>query len=352
MAGQNQLDLFGGALAPEPSAREKAKAAARAPIEPAVHPSALATELAALRRALPKGLRMGTSSWAFTGWAGLVYDQPYPQNRLSREGLAAYAKHPLLRAVGVDRSYYAPLKSEEFAAYAELVPADFRFLVKAHEACTIAVYPRHARYGALRGQPNTRFLDPIYAREEVVAPTVAGLGAKAGPLLFQFSPTDIEALGGPRWFADRLQNFLAALPRGPLYAVEIRNRELLTGAYSDALASCGVCHCINVYPGMPMPQVQFDRTRQDLAPAVVVRWMLHPRMNWEQAETAYAPFDRVIDADDERRADLARVCLRAEALARETHLIVNNNAEGSSPLTIVELARQISRARAAAAASS
>src|SRR5688500_539397 len=102
MAGQNQLDLFGGALAPEPSAREKAKAAARAPIEPAVHPSALATELAALRRTLPKGLRMGTSSWAFTGWAGLVYDQPYPQNRLSREGLAAYAKHPLLRAVGVD----------------------------------------------------------------------------------------------------------------------------------------------------------------------------------------------------------------------------------------------------------
>ncbi len=343
MAGHNQLDLFGGPATPEPPP----KLAARGPVGPAEHP----LELSELALAMPAGLRMGTSSWAYTGWGGLVYDRAYPQNRLSREGLAAYARHPLLRGVGVDRSYYAPPTADEFAAYAAVVPAGFRFLVKAHEACTIAVYPRHARYGALRGQPNPRFLDAVYAREQVIGPTLAGLGDKAGPLLFQFSPTDVEALGGPRWFADRLQRFLSDLPRGPLYAVEIRNRELLTGAYADALASCGVCHCINVYPGMPAPMVQFDRTRQDLAPAVVCRWMLHPRMNWEQAETAYAPFDRIVDADEERRLDMARVCLRAEALGLPAQVIVNNNAEGSSPRTIAELARTIVRLRREASAS-
>lgn len=338
MSGHDQLDLFGGA--PTPVAA-RAAAGVAVPVAPAVHPP----ELAELAARLPADLRLGTSSWAYPGWADLVYDRAHPQQRLSRTGLRAYAAHPLLRAVGVDRSYYAPLAAAEFAAYAAEVPADFRFLVKAHEACTIAVYPRHARHGALRGQPNPRFLDPAYATEHVIGPTLEGLGDKAGPLLFQFSPTDVEALGGPRWFAERLHRFLGALPRGPLYAVELRNRELLTGAYSEALASAGVCHCINVYPGMPTPMQQLERTHQERAPALVCRWMLHPRMTWEQAEQGYAPFDRIIDEDEERRAELTRMCQRGEQLGLPVHLIVNNNAEGSSPRTIVELARRIVAAR-------
>lgn len=341
MPGSDQLDLF-GAPAPAPSAR----AASRQPVAPHPQPP----ELAALAARLPRTLHMGTSSWAFAGWSDIVYAHPYPQQRLSREGLAAYAAHPLLRAVGVDRSYYAPPTVDEFAAYAAAVPADFRFLVKAHEACTIAVWPRHARYGAQRGQPNPRFLDVAYAREHVVEPTLAGLGERLGPILFQFSPTDVDALGGPRWFAERVHRFLCGLPRGPLYAVEIRNRELLTGSYADALADCGACHCINVYPGMPSARQQFERTRQDRAPAVVCRWMLHPGMTYETAETAYAPFDRLCAADPDNREELAQVCLRAGALGLETHVIVNNKAEGSSPLSVVALAARIAAAAAAATA--
>jgi hypothetical protein len=37
--------------------------------------------------------------------------------------------------------------------------------------------------------------------------------------------------------------------------------------------------------------------------------------------------------------------LRGEQLGLPIHLIVNNNAEGSSPQTIVELARRIAEAR-------
>jgi uncharacterized protein YecE (DUF72 family) len=333
MPGQDQLDLFGG---PPTPAKHRA-VTGRAPIAPHPHPS----ELAELAARMPATLRMGTSSWAYTGWADLVYAREYPQQRLSREGLAAYAAHPLFKAVGVDRSYYAPPSADEFAAYAAAVPPDFRFLVKAHEACTIAVYPRHARYGALRGQPNPRFLDVTYASEEVVAPTVAGLGERLGPILFQFSPTDVDALGGSRWFAERVHRFLCGLPRGPLYAVEIRNRELLTGTYADALADCGACHCINVYPGMPSARQQFERTRQDQARAVVCRWMLHPGMTYETAEAAYEPFNRLVAPDPDNREELAQVCLRAGALGLDTHVIVNNKAEGSSPCTIAALAARI-----------
>lgn len=331
MAASPQLDLFGGP-SPEPS---------EPPGRRALGPATVPEELAALAGRLPPNLRFGTSSWAYPGWTGIVYDLPATQQRIAREGLAAYARHPLLRAVGIDRSYYGPLRRDEFLAYAAQVPDDFRFLVKAHEACTIAVWPRHARYGKSRGLPNDRFLDPAYATEVVVGPAVEGLGDKLGPLLFQFAPQDFGALGGPRWLVDRLHRFLEALPRGPLYAVEVRNRDLISGAYAQALDEAGACHCINVYPGMPPARAQWSKTRQDRAPALVCRWMLHPSMDYERAEARYDPFDALVDEDPKNRDELAEVCLRAADLGLPTYVIVNNKAEGSSPRTIARLAARI-----------
>jgi hypothetical protein len=43
---------------------------------------------------LPTDIKLGTSSWFFPGWRGLVYDGVHPQVALSRKGLAAYAEIP------------------------------------------------------------------------------------------------------------------------------------------------------------------------------------------------------------------------------------------------------------------
>ena len=58
---------------------------------------------------LPTDIRLGTSSWFFPGWRGLVYDGVHPQVALSKQGLAAYAQIPLLRTVSLDRTFYAPI---------------------------------------------------------------------------------------------------------------------------------------------------------------------------------------------------------------------------------------------------
>ena len=42
---------------------------------------------------------------------------------LGREGLRHYARHPLLRTVGIDRSYYAPIPLDDLRAYADQLPA-------------------------------------------------------------------------------------------------------------------------------------------------------------------------------------------------------------------------------------
>jgi uncharacterized protein YecE (DUF72 family) len=327
--GGGQLPLFAETPPAAPGLPATAAAVGAAVPSPEV------VELAAR---LPAGAYLGGSTWSFPGWAGLVYDRAHPAARLARHGLAAYARHPLLRAVGIDRTHYLPLPAAELALYAAAVPADFLFLVKAHEACTLVHYPDHPRYGAERGRPNPRFLDAAYAAAEVVAPYVEGLGAKGGALLFQFAPQD---LGPPRRFAARLHAFLAALPPGPLYAVELRNRELLTADYAAALAAARACHCLNVHPRMPDVRVQARLAGVAAGPLTVGRWLLGSGATYEAASKRFAPFDRLAAPDPRARGALAELARAALAAGRRVLLTVNNNAEGCAPLSVVALVEEL-----------
>lgn len=317
---------------------------------PAVEPqvvssTAVPPALDAVAGQLPRTIYLGTSSWTFPGWQGIVYDRAASASQLARHGLAAYSRHPLLRAVGIDRTYYAPITATEFAAYAAAVPDTFRFLVKAHALCTHVSMPRHGRAQGPRGEPNARFLDATYATEQVIAPCVEGLGAKLGPLLFQFPPQDIRAIGGAQRFAERLHAFLKALPRGLCYAVEVRNTDLLIPAYAEALADAGVCHCYNIHPRVPGIHDQQRLVPCDALPALVVRWMLHPTMGYDEARGRYEPFDRLIATDPSQRTAIAAMCLDAVASERPAFVIVNNKAEGSAPLSVFGLAECIVQAQ-------
>jgi len=336
MADQDssQLDLFTGAPSPVAPKGRRGKGE---PVGPAVQ----AEDVRALGDQLPPGLHLGTSSWTFPGWKGLVFDREATPARLSREGLAAYAQHPVLRTVGVDRTFYAPIPAATFAEYAAQVPPGFRFLVKAHEACTLARWPLHARYGDVRGQPNVRFLDAAYATDFVVAPCVEGLGEKAGPIVFQLPPQDVQELGGAAPFVERLHAFLSALPRGPLYAVEVRNEALMTEALAQALADVGAAPVLAVWKNLPPVERQTVRMRALQAPALVARWMLPPNLDYEEARRRYFPFDRLVDEDVRTREALARVATAALNLGRPVFITLNNKAEGSAPLSAVQLARSV-----------
>jgi uncharacterized protein YecE (DUF72 family) len=317
----SQLDLFGAPPAP-----------------PRVGPAAVPPALTALAARLPPTLRLGTSSWSFPGWTGLVWDRAVGAATLAREGLAAYARHPLLRTVGLDRTFYAPMPAADLAALAAQVPEDFAFLVKAAEACTLARFPLHERYGSRRGLPNPQFLDAAWATDQVVGPVVSGLGRRAGPILFQLPPQPAAALGGPARFAERLHGFLDALPRGPLYAVEVRTPELLCRDYALVLADVGACHGFTAHPAMPSLAAQAARVAaaDAAAPAVVVRWMLGHGQAYDAAKARYAPFDRLVDEDPDVRGQVADLVRRAGA--RPCFVVANNKAEGSAPRTLARLA--------------
>ena len=312
----------------------------------AVDPAAVDEAVRRLATALPDRVRLGTSSWSFPGWTGIVYA---PRNGrspgeadLARHGLPAYAAHPLLRTVSLDRTFYAPLSAAEFAAYAAQVPAGFRFVVKAPAAFTDPAIRRPGSGEPARDNPS--FLDAAAAAAAFVRPAVAGLGAKAGPLVFQFPPLGRRLLADRPRLVARLGAFAAALPRGPLVAFEIRDPELASPALAAALGESGAVPCLAVHARMPPVDEQaaaFGLDREGCPWPLVARWNLHAGHDYEGAKARYAPFDRLVEEDEPTRGALAGLAARAAAAGRDVFITINNKAEGSAPLSVIALTRRI-----------
>jgi uncharacterized protein YecE (DUF72 family) len=332
------------------------RAGARSEPRDAVAAAAFTEDVLRLGRLLPRDVRLGTSSWSFPGWRGLVYGGDYAEAQLARAGLAAYSRHPLLRAVGIDRGFYQPLSVADYARYAAQTPEDFRFVVKAPARLTDAVL-RDERGAPAAANPD--FLDAARADEAFVRPAIAGLGAKAGVLLFQLSPLPREATRGAAAHAsiERIGAFFAALARtidgvAPTYALEVRNAELLTPRLVRTLRAVGARLCVAVHSRMPEAARQSAALRAmdadpeegdawQLKGPLIVRWTLHAGLTYAQAKTRYAPFDRLIDADIVTRGALAHLVHVAMRSSQPAYVIVNNKAEGCAPLSCIELARAV-----------
>ncbi len=250
------MDLFGddtdGPPTPAPG-REKQ-----------VRPAPIPGPLRELSAEPPKQLYLGTSSWSFPSWKGLVWDDDFTESVLSQRGLNAYASHPLMRTVSLDRSFYRPLSASQYAAYAAQVPEHFRFMVKAPALVTNAVMRAP---GGRSTQPNPAFLSADLASGDFVDPLLEGLGAKAGVLVFQLSPLPHVLLERPQDLLDQLAAMLAGLPalrpRAPdaVIAVEVRNPELLTPRFAQVLRAAGATYCLSLHARMPPVDEQLTLLR-------------------------------------------------------------------------------------------
>lgn len=297
---------------------------------------------------LPVDIRLGTSSWFFPGWRGLVYDGVHPQVALSKRGLEAYAQIPLLRTVSLDRTFYAPITTVQYQGYARQVPDHFSFVVKAPALVCDAVMRDEEGRGKV---PNPHFLDAAIAAREFVVPCLEGLGAKAGPLVFQVSPLPRSLVEEAATLVERLAAFFAALPQElgrhrPTYALELRNAELLTPRLMKMLAAGGVRYCVGLHDRMPEVERQeaaLQALDGDAPGPLIVRWNLHRGFLYQAAKQRYEPFDRLVDEDVETRLILARMAADAFKAGQKVWITANNKAEGSAPLSLLKLAEEIAK---------
>jgi len=262
---------------------------------------------------------------------------------LARSGLHAYSQHPLFSSVSLDRAFYRPVDAAQYLAFAAQVGPQFRFVVKM--AAMIAdAQIRSARSGqALRDIPN--FLDPEAALELCVNPAVVELGARLGVLAFQLSP-----LRG-RWLSDRpallgrLESMwkvvLPALPDGACAALEVRDRSLLTPQMAASLKAHGVRYCVGLHDRMPAMTDQLTFLRNVWPGDRVCRWSLQRGFRYAAAKDRWQPFDQMQAPDCMTRKDLAKAVAGTFASGYGAFVTINNKAEGSAPLSVIEPALEI-----------
>jgi len=340
----------------------------------AVLPARVSDEVRELGAKLPRRLHLGTSSWSFPGWAGIVYESradeaSHRDVTLAERGLSAYAAHPVLRSVGVDRAFYRPPSVASYESLASQTPPNFRFLVKAYQGLTRPYADGEGRTHGLAGGgaggggnmgKNALFLDDQYAAEQVVKPAFAGLGARCGVIVFQFPPIEFGDTARQRQagltdegeFLERLEAFLLGL-RSRLgeavpvaLGVELRSDEVLNrrwaGRYAGLLARTGCVHVYAAHPSMRGVVAQEEALgAAALAGPCVVRWMLRSNHRYEEAKDFYAPFNALAEPDGAVRGQVVDVVTKSLRQEKDCIIIINNKAEGSAPLSCIELGKAI-----------
>ncbi|WP_374674839.1 DUF72 domain-containing protein [Ideonella sp.] len=133
----------------------------------------------------PRGtVRIGISGWRYAPWRGVFY----PPGLRQRDELAYAAGR--MASIELNGSFYSLQRPAAWEAWAEATPPGFVFSVKGPR------YLTHLR----------RLKDVQAPLANFLASGVLTLGARLGPLLWQFPPQ-------MRWDAERFEAFFALLPR-------------------------------------------------------------------------------------------------------------------------------------------
>lgn len=314
-------------------------------VRPAPPDAALQDLAATLRQRYDGRLFLGTSSWYFPGWAGQVWDRAYPVARLTRDGLAAYAAHPLLNTVSLDRGFYRALDATtaaRLAAQACGAAPGFRFVVKAPSALTDALRRDPASGAPLA--PNPQFLDPRVAQDSLT-PLLQGLGPALGVLVLQLPPLPPRWLQDPVALHERLAGCWQALaplmPADALLALELRDTALLTSALAAHLRASGVRCVLGLHDRLPAIDDQLPLQRAGWPGDLVCRWNLQRGQRYAQARDRWDPFDRLQAPDEPTRRTLARVMKATLDAGYRVFVTINNKAEGSAPASVRALAEAL-----------
>lgn len=128
-------------------------------------------------------------------------------------------------------------------------------------------------------------------------------------------------------------------------------REGLREYAKHPLLRHGVAHTYNYWSAMPMPTAQADIVPPDDLPFTVIRLLLRPGTWYADQRERFRPFSAIVEPDEDMREDVVAPSDRALTRGRKVWVLVNNKAEGSSPLTIMELARRLAAPRRGTTAS-
>lgn len=279
-------------------------------------------------------LRVGTCSWKYDSWKGLLYDAGTKYH--PDDYLVDYSRH--LNTVEVDQWFWslfpagARLPDEKTVrAYAASVPEDFVFTVKAPNAITLTHYyaKQPQRDASFANKPNDDFLSVGLLERFLSA--LEPLAERLGPIMFQFEYLNKNKMPSKKAFLDRLSGFFSKAPVGYQYAVETRNPNFLDDSYFDFLRERGLAHVfLDGYYMPPIAEV-FEQYNTRTAGFSIVR--LHGRGRDDMEKRTEKKWTRIVEPQPDGIRTAVEIVKKNAAESIKTYININNHYEGSAPLT-------------------
>lgn len=143
----------------------------------------------------PGTVRIGISGWTYAPWRGVFYPKALPR----KQELSYAARH--FRSIEINGTFYGLQRPESFARWRDETPDGFVFAVKGSRYITHMLKLKDVE------TPLANFM----------ASGLLRLGAKLGPILWQFSPR-------MRFDPERFGSFLDLLPRDTKQAAKLARR--------------------------------------------------------------------------------------------------------------------------------
>lgn len=165
---------------------------------------------------------IGTMGWSYSFWTGNFY----PPETKPEKFLKEYSKH--LDTVEIDNTFYRIPYKSSITKWRDETPPNFIFSAK---------FPRIVTH--------VKMLKNCEGEVQTFIERMTDLQSKLGPLLLQFPPKfAIKNLS-------LLENFLPTLPRRHRFAVEVRNKSLLSDRLYSLLRENGIALVLLDSPIMP-----------------------------------------------------------------------------------------------------
>jgi uncharacterized protein YecE (DUF72 family) len=204
---------------------------------------------------------VGTSGYGYKEWKGKFY----PEKISSRDMLRFYSGR--LNTVEINNTFYRMPKESVLTSWAEQVPGDFIFALKAPQVIT-----------------HLKRLWNVSEETEYFFKMLSALDRKLGPVLFQF----------PKSFRENqatFEDFLGLIPGDRVCAFEFRNPSWLNSEVLDLLRKRGSSLCIadsdenpakEIIPTAPWGYLRLRRS--DYTDADLSQWLERIlSQKWEKA---------------------------------------------------------------------
>ena len=279
-------------------------------------------------------LRIGTCSWKYESWQGLVYPQTGNFNYLQE-----YSKH--YDTVEIDQWFWSLFKNNTVVLPKASVVKDYAASVPTGFVCSIKVPNSITLTHQYNKQKNTPLLaNPYFLSTELMEKflrTIEPLGEHIGPLMFQFEYLNKNKMADLKVFLEKFGIFHQSLPEGYQYCVEIRNPNYLTNDYFDFLADHRLGHVF--LQGYYMPSIfeLYEKFKNKLVNTVVIR--LHGGDRKDIEERTKNIWNEIVDPRDDELAKLRGMVQDLREKGHQIFININNHYEGSAVKTIEKIKR-------------